>query len=376
MEFTSYPEQDQELNELFEVRSSRLYDRHGNITGTDMKRLLLGLSAVSRKNIRFLTKRKWKHNGIFHKGITSQAIDAYIRLCSIATADGWVHDFSHEDFTSIGICSDRSVYNLLSLLSEQGLIKVYGKKYSHFRDIKLLNTEVKGKERFLSLNRTFFQPDNQVSSFASEQVNDYETFRSLSVGPKCLLLYILYMEEQTADSFHFTYTGKITQLASYMGVKKSTVIHYIKQINDAFKRPLIHMETEPDEPVAISSSPYDNRVKYDMISLPSTWKRLTTAQNRSYGFWREFERWMKKHSFKEVSSRPSNLFDPESQLSSSEKLQLNRKHLHNTLYHALVEDGLDAGLVYKTLLKCIREHGYLDEIVVARLHNSLVPQTI
>lgn len=356
---------DQELSEIFDSKPALSpFDYHGELSKSDMRGLLLGLSAISRKNIRFLTKRKWKHNGILKKGLTGCAINAYIHLCTIATGAGIVEDFCHEDFTKNHICSDRAVYDILSLLEENGLIKISGKKYSHFRRIILTNAHIGSKERFLSLNRTFFHPGEQ----------DYEIFKSLSVGPKSLLLYILYSEQQKADTNGYTYTGKISQLASYMGVKKSTVIQYIKQINEAFSRTIIEPEYDVEDnfvPLQVQGASYDHRIHYDILNLPVIVKRSTMTQNKSFGFWRSFEKWLKKHQFKERTIRGRNLTDPSTYGSSEELISINRKNFHNTLYLAIIECSVKADLAYRIVLNSIRKSGYIDEISIAEISNNL-----
>lgn len=336
------------------------------------RRLLMGLNAISRKNIKYLTRRKWKYMGEQKHGLTSCAIDAYIFLCLNATSDGFIRNFSHDDFTGLHggdkICSDRAVYNILQLLESNGLIKVSGKKYSHFRDITLLNCKIKEKERFLNLNHSFFLPGEE----------DHEVFKQLSVGPKSLLLYVLYSQHFEVDASGNVFEIKISELAREMGVKKQTAIRYIKQINEAFHRTIIipSLENEGTKSIELSALNvkgliYDERVKYDSLSLPIDFIQYKRVQNRSLGFWREFNTFLQEHNIKERTILGRNLTDPASYGTSKEKMDKNRYNFFNVLYHALCECNIHIHDVYKIVLRQFRKTGYFDEIAVAAISNNI-----
>lgn len=329
--------------------------------------LLLGVASVSRKNIKYLTRRKWTYHGVHKRGLNSCAIDAYLYLCLQADGNGHISNFNRMELVENKLCSDRTTYDTLKELEECGLIKVHGKLFQHFKHIQLLNYQVKPKERFLNLNRSFFLPG----------YDDYERFKSLSVGPKCLLLHILYYEERQEDRAGNSYEVYVAKLARQLGVQKQTVIRYIKQINDTFLRTVIVSKESVEASgeirpfLSIASSTYDKRLKYDKLYFSADDLRITQIKNQSLGFWRKFNNWMEAHSFKERAIRSCNIYDETSHPADYVLLQENRNNFFNTIYHYLIEISLPVKDIYKVVLNRISEKGYLDELSISSIANDL-----
>lgn len=329
--------------------------------------LLLGIAAVSRKNVKYLTRRKWIYHGIQKRGLNSCAIDAYLYLCLQADGNGHISNFNRLELVDNKICSDRTTYDTLKELEECGLIKIHGKMFQHFKSIQLFNYEIKSKERFLNLNRSFFVPGYE----------DYEKFKSLSVGPKCLLLHVLYHEARQEDRAGNSYEVYVAKLARQLGVQKQTVIRYIKQINDTFLRSVIISKESAEASgeirplLSITSAAYDKRLKYDKLYFSADDLRITQIKNQALGFWRKFEYWMQTHSFKERVIRSCRLYDVTTHPSDAVLMQENRKNFFNTIYHYLIEICLPVKDIYKVVLHHISEKGYLDELSISSIANDL-----
>lgn len=329
--------------------------------------LLLGVAAVSRKNVKYLTRRKWIYQGVQRRGLNSCAIDAYLYLCLQADGNGHISNFNRLELVEKRICSDRTTYDTLKELEECGLIKINGKMFQHFKSIQLLNYQIRSKERFLNLNRSFFVPG----------YDDYERFKSLSVGPKCLLLHVLYHEERQEDRAGNSYEVYVARLARQLGVQKQTVIRYIKQINETFLRTVIVSKESVEASgeirslFSITSSTYDKRLKYDKLYFSADDLRITQIKNQALGFWRKFDYWMETHSFKERVIRSCRLYDESTHPADDVLLKENRKNFFNTIYHYLIEICLPVKDIYKVVLHHISEKGYLDELSISAIANDL-----
>lgn len=329
--------------------------------------LLLGVAAVSRKNVKYLTRRKWKYHGIQKHGLNSCAINVYLYLCLQADGKGHIQNFNRLELVEKKLCSDRATYDTLRELEECGLIRIHGKMFQHFKNIELLNYQIGSKERFLNLNHSFFVPG----------YDDYERFKSLSVGPKCLLLHVLYYEEHQEDRAGNSYEVYVEKLARQLGVQKQTVIRYIKQINETFLRTVILAKESVESSGEIrpffyvTSSKYDKRLKYDKLFIPADDLRITKIKNQALGFWRKFEDWMKTHSFKERAIRSCKLYDDTTHSADDVLIQENRKNFFNTIYHYLFDISIPVKDIYKVVLDRISEKGYLDELSISAIANDL-----
>lgn len=329
--------------------------------------LLLGVAAVSRKNVKYLIRRKWKYHGIQKHGLNSCAINVYLYLCLHADSKGHIQNFNRLELVEKKLCSDRATYDTLKELEECGLIRIHGKMFQHFKNIELLNYQIGSKERFLNLNHSFFVPG----------YDDYERFKSLSVGPKCLLLHVLYYEEHQEDRAGNSYEVYVEKLARQLGVQKQTVIRYIKQINDTFLRTVLLAKESVESSgeirpfLYITPSKYDKRLKYDRLLIPADDLRITKIKNQAFGFWRKFDDWMATHSFKERAIRSCKLSDDTTHSTDDVLIKENRKNFFNTIYHYLFDICIPIKDIYKVVLNRISEKGFLDELSISAIANDL-----
>lgn len=321
---------------------------------------LLGESSLSEKEIDIICKRKIR--GTLN-GLTSNEISTYLYLKQ-HSCNGWYRGMRHSDLIEhLGI-SDRDIYHVLRSLEDARLIKVHGAQYSHYRDIRIYHTGVKKKTRFLSLNRTYFR----------EGEEDYRKFLSLRAGTKSLLIYILFKEKLKYDAHENIIELNVKQIARYMGVKKTTVIEYIKELNETWPDFLIIQKscygTSMSEQLAAI---LDKRNRYGAISSKAEKRQLTLVQNNSPGFWRYFDNWLTTHHIKERCITFRHMYDPYTHGSDEERILMNRQRFFEIVYTAAI-NGVSAYDIYKVFYRAIQEHGFFDEDVTFYM-TLLIPDT-
>lgn len=319
-----------------------------NISGNTLASLLLGDAALTEKEINIICKRKGRSN----RGMSSNEILAYLYLKQ-HSSNGWYRFFRHSDFVDALDISDRDVYHVLTSLENLRLIKVHGKKYSHYRDIRIYHIGVKPKTRFLSLNRTYFRSGE----------DDYIKFKELSAGAKSMLIYILYKEKFKPDAHGNAIELIVKEIAHFMGLKKATVIEYIKEINEQWENFLViqnacYGTTGPARLAAL----LDRRRRYGAISSKFDNKTSTSLVNNSAGFWRSFDLWLKSHGIKERSIRERLLYDSSTHGTLEERITRNRELFYNIIYSCLVK-GISTFDIFKTFYQMVHETGYFDENV-------------
>jgi hypothetical protein len=315
--------------------------------------LLLGDAALSEKEIAILCRRK-KHG--LERGLTSNEIMTYLYL-KLHAYNGWYRYFQHADLTEhLGI-SDRDIYYVLSALQKARLISVHGDKYSHFKDIHIYHRGVKKKTRFLSLNRTYFR----------EGEKDYEKFNSLSAGPKSMMLYILFREKLRPDAHGNSIEMNVGDISRYMGLKKSTVISYIKQVNEVWPD-FLHIQKScfGSAKEEILAAMADKRRRYGAICSKTIHKTSSTIENGAQGFWRNFDLWLKTHGIEERCNVARLLYDERTHGTDIERMKRNRELFFTILYAAL-KNGTGIYDIYKVFYRSVMRTGFFDEETVAAL---------
>lgn len=331
------------------------------ISGSNEKLIsyMLGDASLSEKEIDIICKRKGRNKA---GGLSSNEIMAYLYL-KMHSCNGWYRFFAHSDFTQkLGI-SDRDIYHVLSALEQAKLIKVHGKKYSHFRDIHIFHVGTKKKARFLSLNRTYFRMGTE----------DYKKFSALSSGTKSMLLYLFYKENFRPDANGNIIEANVDSIARYMGLKKPTVINYIKEVMEVWPDLLIVQKTCYGNSLREKLSALtDRRIHYGAVISKEDSKFFTLLDNNSPGFWRYFDLWLKTHGIKERCIKARVLYDSSTHGTDEERMERNRTMLFNIIY-AAASKGVSSYEIFKRFFQLVREKGFFDEDVTFYM-SSLIPQ--
>lgn len=316
---------------------------------------LMGDASLTEKEIEILCKRKGnKISG----GLSSNEIMAYLYL-KLYSCNGWYRLFSHSDFIDkLGI-SDRDIYYILQELERVGLIKVHGEKYSHFRDIRIYHVGIKKKTRFLSLNRTYFRAGHE----------DYVKFGSLTAGAKSMMLYLLFMENFKPDDNNNVIEINVIKIAKYMGLKKPTIIKYIKEVNEVWPGFLIVQKqcygASIEERLAALK---DKRRRYGAVISKAEQKRFTVLENNSPGFWRYFDIWLDIHGIKERSVLARYDTETDTEL---DRIIKNRELLFRII-NAAAHKGVSSFDILKKFNQLVSIRGFFDEEVTFYL-SSVVP---
>lgn len=158
------------------------------------------------------------------RGVSHSCIDTIIYLCCICDTTGYIPNFKISSLVGVTCDSERGAYYALHKLEEKDIIKIDCYCKNGFRDITVLHNDFSHykKDRYLNLNRQFFNVNDH-----SER--GYNSFRSLSLYAKKLLLYLLFQYD--AQGGKRGYRGDIKKLSSKLGLKNNLlIISYVEEL--------------------------------------------------------------------------------------------------------------------------------------------------
>lgn len=348
------PDNENDMNKQNSVSDSKNRVCFGN---QRVISFMMGDAALTRGEISILCKRKSKDGS---RGLTSNEIMSYLYL-KLYSCNGWYRFFVYSDLSDYLGISKRDVYYILQTLERVKLIKVHGKKHSHFKKIHIFHKGVERKTRFLSLNRTYFRKGE----------DDYAKFSSLSAGPKSMLLYLLYMENSKPDINENAIGINVSNIVKFMGVSRQTAIRYIKEVNEVWPGFLVvgkcsygSVNEKRLEEMA------DKRIRYVSLSSRFIFKRDTSLENISCGFWRYFDLFLKSHGISERTI--GGRFSKGAFKNSGERMKNNRDEFFRVIYSAFTKnEHISVFSLFKTFMTLVDAYGGFDENVVNGLYMFL-----